>query len=117
MAVQRTSNPRPERTGGRANSARDGTDEGMRLRFRLSPADGALLRGLASDDEQPADTIRRLIRTAALTRPILAGIEHLLQMPAGAGGPNVAQPAGGEATQDDTVRRQADALAGWLPDD
>ncbi len=94
---------------------RDGADEGLRLRFRLSPADTTLLRDLASDGEQPADTIRRLIRTAAMVQPILTALEELRQRPAGV--PPAAQPAGSAVGQDDAVRRQADALAGWLPDD
>lgn len=117
MSTRRPASPHPERAGGRANSVRDGTDEGLRLRFRLSAVDAGLLRGLQADDEEPADVIRRLIRTAAMVHPILAAIEELRRLPAGAGVPPVAQPAGGEGEEDDTVRRQMDALAGWMPDD
>ena len=115
MSTRRPSSPRPKRAGGRANSARDGVDEGMRLRFRLSSADTALLRGLASDDEAPVNTIRRLIRTAGMVAPILTALEEIRQRSAGV--PPMAQPAGGDIGQDDAVRRQAAALAGWLPDD
>ena len=115
MSTRRPASPRPERAGGRANPTHDGVDDGMRLRFRLSPHDTALLRALTSDDEQPTETIRRLIRTAALTAPILTALEELRHMPAGVA--LVAQPASSEVGQDDAVRRQADALTGWLSDD
>ena len=115
MTTRRPSSPRPKRAGGRANTP---IDEGLRLRFRLSSADTALLRGLASDDEAPVNTIRRLIRTAGMVAPILTALEEIRQRSAGV--PPVAQPAGGDIGQDakdDAVRRQMDVLAGWMPDD
>ena len=82
----------------------------MRLRFRLSRTDTSLLRGFQAEDETPADTIRRLIRTAAMVLPIL---EALRLRPAVAA-------STGESTQnqaDGLVERQMAAMHAWIKDD
>ena len=82
----------------------------LQLRLWLSPGDTARLRELQTDDEGPADTIRQLIRTAAMVKPIL---DLLQQRPLGPAPAAQAPP-----TQDDAVQRQLDAVAGWaLGDD
>ena len=101
MSVRRPSGPRPEQLTDRASH------DGLRLRFRLSRADAAALGALQADDEAPADTIKRLIRTAAMVRPILDALQQRPVSPAPA-----VQP-----TPDDLVQRQADAVPAWLQDD
>ncbi len=82
----------------------------LRLRVWLSPSDSAKLRELQAGDEEPLDTIRRLIRTAAMVQPILEALRATRLAPAFAADPQ-------ETQQDDLVRRQADAVTAWLPDD
>ena len=104
MSTRRTAIPRPQPDGGRA------TLDGMRLRFRLSQADAALLSDLQADDETPVDTLRRLIRTAAMVNPILHALRE---------GRAAAAPTAHAAPDkpDDLVERQRAALDAWLQDD
>ena len=57
----------------------------------------------------PLDTIRRLIRTAAMVRPILLALEQRTVSAA----PVMSQAP----SPDDPVQRQADAMIRWVDDD
>ncbi len=104
MSIRRQPSPPPQPDAGRA------TADGMRLRFRLSRTDAARLREFQEDDEAPVDTIRRLIRTAAMVLPILEALRA---------GQAVAAPAvESTPTQPDgLVERQMAAMDAWLKDD
>jgi len=83
------------------------SSEGLRLRLRLSPHDARLLSDLAADEEEPVDTIRRLIRTAALVQPILAALQT---------GVPLAQPSQPPPVTD-LLEQQIGAVSRWVEDD
>jgi len=80
------------------------------LRVHLGQADTARLRELQTEEETPVDTIRRLIRTAAMVLPILEALRT---------GKAVAAPAAESAPiqADDLAERQMAAIDAWLKDD
>jgi len=103
MDAQHRRSPRQKRA--RALDTRIG--EALQLRLWLSPSDAARLRDLTIDDEEPAETIRRLIRTGALVQPILAAIE----------GRTVVALTPAARPEDDALRRQMVAMTLWSDDD
>lgn len=103
MSRRRGRTSPPEPVGARA------TDE-LSLRVHLGKADAARLLALGTEEETPINTIRRLIRTAALVQPIL---EALMQRPPAA----ASTPPAMSTTPEDTTQRQADALLSWMIDD
>ncbi len=104
MSTPRGQKPPPERVGARANND-------LWLRVHLGQADAARLREMQTEEETPVDTIRRLIRTAAMVQPILQALERR---------PTSTVPIAPDppTEPDDLVQRQADAMIAWLkPDD
>lgn len=102
MSARRPSGPRPERAGGSAKND-------LWVRVHLGQADTARLRELQTEEETPVDTIRRLIRTAAMVQPILLALERRPADPT--------QVSLAPTAPDDAVQRQADAMLRWVDDE
>ena len=103
MSARRRSGPRPERAGTRANGD-------LWLRVHLGQGDAARLREMQTEEETPVDTIRRLIRTAAMVLPILEALRagQAVAPPAVESPPNQAHGL---------VERQMATMDAWLKDD
>ena len=103
MSARRRSGPRPERAGTRANGD-------LWLRVHLGQADAGRLLEMQTEEETPVDTIRRLIRTAAMVHPILEALRA---------GQEVAPSALASPPNQvhDLVERQMATMDTWLKDD